>query len=206
MTTLRLLPLALVLAACVAAPPRDMPAAGDGAEPAAGLTGARPDLARAAAALPPTAAGFARGGQAELERRHPGRGVTVDYATADRAAAATVALYDLGQRSVPADPDSAAQRAEFEASVRELTSLPPERTGRRFTEIERFRLPVPGGPAFACAELDGMLGRNPVRQTLCVGGAQNRFVKVQIMSVARDTPPADARAFAAAIGQAARGR
>jgi hypothetical protein len=205
MTTLRLLPLALLLAACVAAPPGDVPATGGGAEPAA-LGAARPDLARAAAALPATAAGFTRGSHADLERRHPGRGISVDYATGDRAAAATVALYDLGQRSVPADPDSAAQRAEFEASVRELTSLPPERTGRRFTEIERFRLPVPGGPAFSCADLDGMLGRNPVRQMLCVGGAQNRFVKVQVTTVARDAPPADARAFAAAIGQAARGR
>lgn len=205
MTTLRLLPLALLLAACVAAPPGDIPATG-GAEPAVAVIGPRPDLARAAAALPASAAGFARGSVADLERRHPGRGVSVDYATADRSAAATVALYDLGQRSVPADPDSSAQRAEFEASVRELTSLPPERTGRRFTEIERFRLPVPGGPAFSCADLDGMLGRNPVRQTLCVGGAQGRFVKVQVTTVSRDGPHADARAFAAAIGQAARGR
>jgi hypothetical protein len=206
MATLRLLPLTILLAGCVAAPPGDVPGTGGGAEPAAAVTGARPDLARAAAALPATAAGFARGSQADLERRYPGRGISVDYATGDRAAAATVVLYDLGQRSVPADPDSPAQRAEFEASVRELTSLPPERTGRRFTEIERFRLPVPGGPAFSCADLDGMLGRNPVRQTLCVGGAQNRFVKVQVTTVARDAPPADARAFAAAIGQAARGR
>ncbi|MCX7685466.1 MAG: hypothetical protein N2Z67_09380 [Acetobacteraceae bacterium] len=204
MIALRLLPPALLLAACVATPPGDPPATGSDVQPAA-FGAARPDLARAAAALPATAAGFARGGQADLERRHPGRGISVDYATGDRSAAATVALYDLGQRSVPADPDSAPQRAEFEASVRELTSLPPERTGRRFTERERFRLPVPGGPAFACADLDGMLGRNPVRQTLCVGGAQNRFVKVQVMTVARDGP-ADARAFVAAIGEAARGR
>jgi hypothetical protein len=205
MTTLRLLPLALLLGACVAAPPGDVPATG-GAQPAAAIVAPRPDLARGAAALPATAAGFARGNLADLERRHPGRGVSVDYATRDRAAAATVALYDLGRSSVPADPDSAAQRAEFDAAVRELTSLPPERTGRRFTEIERFRLPVPGGPAFACAEFDGMLGRNPVRQTLCVGGAQDRFVKVQVTMVARDAPPADARAFVAAIGQAMRGR
>lgn len=205
MTALRLLPLCLFLAACGAVPLGDAPATG-GAEPAAALVGARPDLARAAASLPATAAGFVRGTFADLERRHPGRGISVDYATTDRAAAATVAVYDLGRGSVPADPDSAAQRAEFDASVRELTSLPPERTGRRFAERERFRLPVQGGPAFACAEFDGMLGRNPVRQTLCVGGAQNRFVKVQVMRVARDPSPADARAFAAAIGHAARGR
>lgn len=205
MTALRLLPLALLLAACVAAPPGDAPATGSDVQPAA-FGAARPDLARAAAALPASAAGFLRGNHADLERRHPGRGVTVDYATADRGAAATVAIYDLGQRSVPADPDSAAQRAEFEAAVGELTSLPPERTGRRFTERERFRLPVPGGPAFACADLDGVLGRNPVRQVVCVGGAEGRFVKVQVMMLARDPAPADARAFAAAIGQAARGR
>ncbi len=202
MIALRLVPL-LFLAACVAAPPPE------GASPAAAVPAAagvlRPDLARAVRALPTTAAGFARGGQADLERRYPGRGVSVDYATADRGAAATVAIYDLGQRSVPAEPDSAAQRAEFEAAVRELTSLPPERTGRRFTERGRFRLPVAGGAAFSCAELDGELGRNAVRQTICVGGAQGRFVKVQVTMVAREPLPADARAFAAAIGQAARG-
>jgi hypothetical protein len=202
MTVLRLVPL-LFLAACVAAPPPGGAAPGATVPVAAGV--ARPDLARASRALPATAAGFARGGQADLERRYPGRGVSVDYATADRGAAATVALYDLGQRSVPAEPDSAAQRAEFEAAVRELTSLPPERTGRRFTERGRFRLPVAGGPAFSCAELDGELGRNAVRQTICVGGAQGRFVKVQVTMVAREPLPADARAFAAAIGQAARG-
>jgi hypothetical protein len=207
MTAARIAPLLLPLAvaACVAAPAGEAPATGGEVQPAA-FAAARPDLGRAAAALPPQAAGFARGQIADLERRYPGRGVSIDYATADRSAAATVAIYDLGQRSVPADPDSPAQRAEFDAAVSELLSLPPERTGRRFSERERFRLPVAGGPPFACADLDGVLGRNPVRQTVCVGGAQGRFVKVQVMMLAREPLAADARAFAAEIGRAARGR
>lgn len=206
MTALRLLPLALFLGACVAAEPGSAPASGGGIQLAGGVASARPDLARAVAGLPAETAGFARGGVADLERRHPGRGISVDYATASRTAAATVAIYDLGQRGIPADPDSVAQRAEFDASVGELTSLPPERTGRRFTEAGRFRLTVPGGPAFSCADLDGMLGRNPVRQTICVGGARGNFVKVQVTTISRNPQPADARAFIAAIGQAARGQ
>ncbi len=140
-----LLFLSFALAACVAAPAGEAPATGGEVQPAA-FAVARPDLGRAAAALPAQAAGFARGQIADLERRYPGRGVGIDYATADRSAAATVAIYDLGQRSVPADPDSPAQRAEFDAAVSELLSLPPERTGRRLANATASACPWQAAP------------------------------------------------------------
>jgi hypothetical protein len=159
----------------------------------------RPPLEAIAARMPIEIAGFTRG---ELPQR-PGDILTLDYATANRAAVATVQIYATGGRSVPADPSSSEIDREVTSAVMEVTEAPQGRTGRRLTERDRFTIADPG---LRCAVMEGAFGRAPVTRHVCVGSAQGRMVKVQVTMATRRPPPADATAFAAEALRAVRGR
>ena len=149
--------------------------------------------------MPREIAGFMLG---ETSRR-PGPVLSFDYATANRAAVATVLVYATGGRPVSSDPDSPEIDREVTSAVAEVTDAPYGRTGRRLVERRRTTIADPG---LRCAHLEGSFGRAPVARTLCVGGAQGRFVKIQVTMAARPNPPADATAFAAGALRAVRGR
>jgi hypothetical protein len=159
----------------------------------------RPPLDAIAARMPAAIAGFQRG---EIPQR-PGEVLTLDYATPNRAAVATVQVYATGGRSVPADPASPEIDREVTSAVTEVTEAPQGRTGRRLTEVNRFTIADPG---LRCAVMEGAFGRAPVTRHVCVGSAQGRMVKVQVTMATRRPPPADAAAFAADALRAVRGR
>jgi len=159
----------------------------------------RPSLEVIAARMPADIAGFQRG---EIPPR-PGEVLTLDYATPNRAAVATVQVYATGGRSVPADPASSEIDREVTSAVMEVAEAPQGRTGRRLTERNRFTLADPG---LRCAVMDGAFGRAPVTRHICVGSAQGRIVKVQVTMASSRTPAADATAFAAGALIAVRGR
>lgn len=164
-----------------------------GMEPISGTS-----LDGVAAAMPREIAGFAMG---EAARRQD-RMLTFDYATPNRAAVATVLVYETGGRGAPSDPSAPEIERELSAAVAEVTDVPQGRTGRRLAERQRVTVADPG---LRCAILEGSFGRAPVTRHLCVGGAQGRFVKVQVTMATRPTPPADAIGFAAGALRAARG-
>lgn len=159
----------------------------------------RPPLEALSARMPAEIAGFTRGESAE---RANGR-LTLDYATASRAAVATIQIRGEGGPSVPADPGSAEIDREVTAAVMEVTEAPQGRTGRRLTERRRYTLAEAG---LRCAVMEGAFGRAPVTRHVCVGAAQGRVVKVQVTMGAARTPAADAEAFAAEALRAVRGR
>jgi hypothetical protein len=129
--------------------------------------------------------------------------LTLDYATASRAAVATIQVYGTGGRSVPSDPGSAEIDREVTSAVMEVTEAPQARTGRRLTERRRYTL---AGAGLRCAVMEGAFGRAPVTRHVCVGAAQGRVVKVQVTMATARTPAADAEAFAAEALRAVRGR
>jgi hypothetical protein len=158
----------------------------------------RPTLEVIAARMPAEIAGFQRGNTPQ----RPGEVLTLDYATPNRAAVATVLVYATGGRAVPADPASPEIDREVTSAVMELTEAPQGRTGRRLTERERFTIADPG---LRCAVMEGAFGRAPVTRHVCVGAAQGRIVKVQVTMGTGRAPRADAAAFAAGALRAVRG-
>jgi hypothetical protein len=157
----------------------------------------RPSLEALHARMPSDIAGFQRG---ETPQR-ANEVLTLDYATPNRSAVATVLVYATGGRSVPADPASPEIDREVTSAVMEVTEAPQGRTGRRLTERRRFNIPDPG---LRCAVMEGAFGRAPVTRHVCVGSAQGRMVKVQVTMATARVPAADATAFAAEALRAVR--
>lgn len=158
--------------------------------------------------LPAEAAGFLRGATTEHEADRPGFGTGVDYATPDRAAAASVQIYDRGrQERIPEAPTAPEIEAELDRSVAETLEAVQSRPGRRLAEQERTTetLPAYAGPGLRCALLRGTYGRLAVREQLCVGGAAGKFLKVQITTTDQTAPALDTAGFLAEIARAARG-
>jgi hypothetical protein len=159
----------------------------------------RPPLDAVSARMPAEIAGFTRGESAQRASEM----LTLDYATASRAAVATIQVYGTGGRSVPSDPGSAEIDREVTSAVMEVTEAPQARTGRRLTERRRYTL---AGAGLRCAVMEGAFGRAPVTRHVCVGAAQGRVVKVQVTMATARTPAADAEACAAEALRAVRGR
>ena len=169
--------------------------------------GGRSGLATAAARLPDEAAGFRKGRTIDYERERPGYGVGVDYATGNRAAVATVSLYDRGRSSIGSDPAGSDVQTELRTAVQEASeSTVVGRSARRFTASGTTTLALDGSPAMACTRLQGTFGRAPVRRLVCVGVAGGRYVRVQVTQPDRGAAGVDADAFAVAMLRAARGR
>jgi hypothetical protein len=165
--------------------------------------GGRPSLEAAAARLPASVAGFARGDAVWHERERPGHGVAVDYAGPARAAVATVSLYDRGQGSV--SERDARIAGEFDSAVADVLAQAGARTSSSLAERGRSQMAVPGGAPLDCARLEGTYGRQPVGTLVCVGAAAGRFIKVQVTAPSRQVRPVDPGPFVVGVAQAARG-
>lgn len=159
----------------------------------------RPSLDTVATRMPAQIAGFVLGETTE----RPGPVLSLDYATANRSAVATVLIYGTGGRAVPSDPNAPEIERELSSAVSEVSEAPSGRTGRRLAEQERITIADPG---LRCSVMTGAFGRAPVTRHVCIGGAQGRFVKVQVtMGSAGTRGAADPLAFAAGALRAARG-
>ncbi len=157
----------------------------------------RPSIQEVESRMPRDIADFMRGDSAI----RPGPVLTLDYATANRAAVATVQVYDVAGLAAPSDPAAPEIERELDAAVAMVTEVPAGRTGRRLTE--RGRMTVVDA-RLRCARMEGSFGRAPVERTLCVGGAEGRFVKIQVTMAVRSPAPADAIAFATGAAHAVR--
>ncbi len=156
--------------------------------------------AAAAARLPQQAAGFVRGSSEDHEARRAGYGTSVNYATVNRAAVATVSLYTKGRSSEPSSSDV---EAELRVAVQEASETAiAGRSARRMTSGQTTTL----GDGLRCVRLQGTFGRSPVQRLVCVGAAAGRYLRVQVTQPAAGVPGADADAFAVAMLRAARGR
>lgn len=157
-----------------------------------------PSLETIAQQMPHQLAGFVLGETAQ----RPGPSLSLDYATTNRSAVGSVLVYDAPAGIAPTDPAAPAIDRELTAAVAELSEAPQGRTGRRLAEKERVTLAEAG---LRCSLMTGAFGRAPVMRQVCVGGADGRFVKIQVTMADRRPPPADALAFARAALAAVRG-
>jgi hypothetical protein len=158
-----------------------------------------PSLETIGERMPRQLAGFVLGETAQ----RPGPSLSLDYATPNRSAVGSVLVYAAAGRAAPTDPSRPAIDLELTAAVAELSEAPQGRTGRRLAERERVTLAEAG---LRCAVMTGAFGRAPVMRQVCIGGADGRFVKIQVTMADRSPPPADGLAFAGAALAAVRGR
>jgi len=158
-----------------------------------------PSLETIAQRMPEHLAGFVLGEAAQ----RPGPSLALDYATPNRSAVGSVLVYAGATGTVPNDPAAPAIDRELTAAVAELSEAPQGRTGRRLAERDRVTSVEAG---LRCAMMTGAFGRAPVLRQVCIGGADGRFVKIQVTMADRRPPPADSMAFASAALAAVRGR
>lgn len=158
----------------------------------------RPSLDSVAQRMPAQLAGFMLGETA----RRPGPALAIDYATGNRSAVAAILVYDAPGSAAPNDPSSPVIDREVTSAVAEMSEAPYGRGGRRLTERQRITIADPG---LRCAILTGAFGRAAVVRHVCIGGAQGRFVRIEVTMADRNPPPTDATAFAAAALRAVRG-
>lgn len=181
---------ALLLAGCESMP-GGVPEAGPAPDPL--------PPAALAALLPEDAAGFERGQTLPLARGEPGQEVA--YATRGLpAAAATVQIRAPAEGPVPDGPDSAAATAAFNRLLQDALRPEPQ---RRLRESAQFLLPETA-PTLRCAETEGRYGRERVRGLVCAGGLRGNVVGLRLVMPQSEPPPAEPRAFAAAIATALR--
>jgi len=148
-----------------------------------------------AARLPEEAAGFQRGTTTPLSRGEAGQ--EVGYRTPGLiAAGATVELYRLPGVTLPEGVGSPDVQSAFDTLMQEaLRPVPP----RRMREDGRFTLPAGEQPLLRCAETSGSYGRERVQGLVCAGGVGGGMLRLRVAMPHRESPPADARAFASAI-------
>lgn len=159
---------AAILAACAAPPPP-----------------APLDAAALAARLPAGLAGFER---REMLPLAGNAGREVAYATPGRVAAAAAIEVDEPVAGTNGPDAGALER------LVELATQGPQH--RRLAVRARLNLPLAGAPRFACAALDGRLGRERVTQLVCAGTIAGAASRLRVAMPWRDPPLADAEAFA----------
>lgn len=153
-----------------------------------------------AARLPEIAAGFQRGATLPLPQREGGQEVA--YATRGRIAAGAIIEIHPAAGPVPDGAASPAIAAALAEMLAEAQRAPGHRQQR---ETGRLTLPEAGPPGLACAETTGLYGRERVQGLLCAGALEGRVLRLRVTMPRREPPPADPRAFAAAILRALRG-
>jgi hypothetical protein len=145
--------------------------------------------------LPDEAAGFVRGDTVAAPIGEDGR--EAGYRTPGlTGAGATVMLYRQPGATVPPGADSPAVAEAFGALLQDAMRPLPHRQVRA---EERFSLPATGPAVLRCVETAGVYGRERVQGLLCAGGVGGAVLRMRVTMPRRNPPPADARAFAAAI-------
>ncbi|MCK8783526.1 hypothetical protein M0638_03915 [Roseomonas sp. NAR14] len=177
--------LPLGLAACASGPPAPV------------------DIPTLAARLPQEAAGMIRGDTTPMETDPPGAALAVAYATANRAAAGQVQIFDDG--AAAADPRAPEVAAQLDRTVQEALASAPNRGSQRLSVQEMNLVSAGGQPALRCATLRGNFGRTPIVTTLCVGGFSGHFLRLEVTMPDRGAPPVQPLDFATAIALAAKG-
>jgi hypothetical protein len=101
---------------------------------------------------------------------NPGLGYSVGYGRGDLTA--TIYIYDGGQKSIPDNPDDAVVLAELRASLREAMEFSKAKLGVTFSLPDQSKVRRMNCAWLTFSAVSG--------GTLCVGGANGKFVKFRI--------------------------
>lgn len=141
--------------------------------------------------FPETIGGATRSEPHDYEQQRPGLGYSVKYRASGWAI--DVYIYDLRQRSIPADPNSGAVRGQLVQATNEVLQRP---TAAEVKIKLRYALRDDRARVrFLCTSFELKDRETPVDSYLCVTSSHNKFVKFRLSTQRRDGSDADANAF-----------
>ena len=94
-----------------------------------------------------------------------------------------VYLYDLGQRTIPADAESDVIRNQLAQARGDVFELGKRGTYANVTDKGDFTVPATGKPRFICASFNYLRGDRvdiDVDSFLCLSSWNNKFVKIRM--------------------------
>jgi hypothetical protein len=109
-----------------------------------------------------------------------------------------VYLYDLGQRTIPADIESDVIRNQLAQARGDVFELGKRGTYADVTDKGDFTVPVTGKPSFICSSFSYLRGERvdiDVESYLCLSSWNNKFVKVRMTAPKGTMSRSDAMDF-----------
>ena len=109
-----------------------------------------------------------------------------------------VYLYDLGQRTIPADAESEAIRNQLAQARGDVFELGKRGTYANVSEKGDFTIPETGKPRFICTSFSYLRGERvdiAVDSFLCLTAWSNKFVKIRMTAPKGTMSRSDATDF-----------
>ncbi len=147
--------------------------------------------------IPDRIGSLSYGQTVDFESKSPGLGYALRFG--GRAGwMVDVYLYDLGLKSIPADPESELVRNQLAQARGDVFELGKRGTYANVSDKGDFAVPATGKPRFVCSSFEYLRGERvdiEVESYLCLSSWNNRFVKIRMTGRKGTISRADATGF-----------
>jgi hypothetical protein len=136
----------------------------------------------------------------DFESKTPGLGYALRFSGAS-GWLVDVYLYDLGLKTIPADPESSVVRDQLAQARGDVFELAKRGTYANLTDAGDFTVPASGKPRFICLSFSYQRGDRvdvAVDSFLCLTSWRDKFVKIRMTGPKGTIARSDAAAFATA--------
>jgi len=136
----------------------------------------------------------------DFESKTPGLGYALRFA-GPTGWLVDVYLYDLGLKSIPADPESSVVRDQLAQARGDVSELAKRGTYANLTDAGEFTVPASGPPRFICSSFSYQRGDRvdvAVDSFLCLTSWRDKFVKLRMTGSKGTISRADVTTFATA--------
>jgi hypothetical protein len=136
----------------------------------------------------------------DFESKTPGLGYALRFSS-PTGWLVDVYLYDLGLKSIPADPESSVVKDQLAQARGDVSELAKRGTYANLTDAGDFAVPASGKPRFICLSFSYQRGDRvdvAVDSFLCLTSWRDKFVKLRMTGSKGTIARSDVTAFATA--------
>ena len=136
----------------------------------------------------------------DFESKNPGLGTALRF-SGPTGWLVDVYIYDLGLKTIPADPESDAIRSQLAQARGDVYELARRGTYANVADTGDFAVPATGKPRFKCLSFSYQRGDRvdvAVDSFLCLTSWRDKFVKLRMTGPKGSIARSDANAFATA--------
>ncbi len=147
--------------------------------------------------IPDRVGSLVYGRSVDFESKSPGLGYSLRFGGRP-GWMVDVYLYDLGQRTIPADVESDVIRNQLAQARGDVFELGKRGTYANVTDKGDFKVPATGKPRFICASFNYLRGDRvdiDVDSFLCLSSWRDKFVKVRMTAPKGSLSRSDATEF-----------
>ena len=147
--------------------------------------------------IPDRVGSLAYGRSIDFESKSPGLGYALRFG-GKPGWMVDVYLYDPGQRTIPADPESEVIRNQLVQARGDVFEFGKRGTYTDVTDKGDFTVPATGKPRFICSSFSYLRGERvdiDVESYLCLSSWNNKFVKVRMTAPKGTMSRSDATDF-----------